>query len=62
MNLYENMEFSEFEKEIQNSTHYIKYKIDNLKRNFNIQKDEERVKFAKEASKIIKEIKSPVQS
>lgn len=51
----------EFEKEIQNSTHYIKYKIDNLKRNFNIQKDEERVKFAKEASKIIKEIKSPVE-
>ena len=50
-----------FEKEIQNSTHYIKYKIDNLKRNFNIQKDEERVKFAKEASKIIKEIKSPVE-
>ena len=37
------------------------YKIDNLKRNFNIQKDEERVKFAKEASKIIKEIKSPVE-
>ncbi len=51
----------EFEKEIQNSTHYIKYKIDNLKRNFNIQKDEDRVKFAKEASKIIKEIKSPVE-
>lgn len=51
----------EFEKAIQNSTHYIKYKIDNLKRNFNIQKDEERVKFAKEASKIIKEIKSPVE-
>lgn len=51
----------EFEKEIQNSTHYIKYKIDNLKRNFNIQKDEERVKFAKEASKVIKEIKSPVE-
>ena len=35
----------QFEKEIQNSTHYIKYKIDNLKRSFNIQKDEERVKF-----------------
>ncbi|MCI9062621.1 MULTISPECIES: DNA primase [Romboutsia] len=51
----------EFEKEIQNSTHYIKYKIDNLKRTFNIQKDEERVKFAKEASKIIQEIKSPVE-
>lgn len=51
----------EFEKEIQNSTHYIKYKIDNLKRNFNINKDEDRVKFAKEASKIIKEIKSPVE-
>ena len=51
----------QFEKEIQNSTHYIKYKIDNLKRSFNIQKDEDRVKFAKEASKIIKEIKSPVE-
>ena len=31
-----------------------KFKIDNLKKNFNIQKDEDRVKFAKEASKIIK--------
>ncbi|MBQ6631284.1 MAG: DNA primase [Romboutsia sp.] len=51
----------EFEKQIKNSVHSIKYKIDNLKRNFNIQKDEERVKFAKEASKIIKEIKSPVE-
>jgi len=51
----------QFEKEIQNSTHYIKYKIDNIKRNFNIQKDEDKVKFAKEASKIIKEIKSPVE-
>lgn len=52
----------EFEKEIKNSTHYIKYKIDNLKRNFNIQNDEERVKFTREASKIIKEIKSPVEA
>ena len=52
----------EFEKEIKNSTHYIKYKIDNLKRNFNIQNDEERVKFTKESSKIIKEIKSPVEA
>ncbi len=52
---------SGFEKEIQNSINYIKYKIDNLKRNFNIEKDEDRVKFAKEASKIIKQIKSPVE-
>ena len=52
----------EFEKEIKNSTHYIKYKIDNLKRNFNIQNDEERVKFTKESSKIIKEIKSTVEA
>ena len=51
----------QFENEIKNSTHYIRYKIDNLKRNFNIQKDEDRVKFAKEASKIIKGIKSPVE-
>ena len=51
----------EFEKQIKNSTNSIKYKIDNLKKNFNIQKDEDRVKFAKEASQIIKEIKSPVE-
>ena len=51
----------EFEKQIKSSTNSIKYKIDNLKKNFNIQKDEDRVKFAKEASKIIKEIKSPVE-
>ena len=51
----------QFEKEVQNSISHIKYKIDNLKRSFNIQKDEDRVKFAKEASKIIKEIKSPVE-
>ena len=51
----------EFEKQIKSSTNSIKYKIDNLKKNFNIQKDEDRVKFAKEASQIIKEIKSPVE-
>ncbi|MPM81804.1 hypothetical protein SDC9_128861 [bioreactor metagenome] len=43
------------------STHQIKYKIDNLKRSFDIHKDEDRVKFAKEASKIIKELKSAVE-
>ncbi|RDY29440.1 DNA primase [Romboutsia weinsteinii] len=51
----------EFKKAMDASTHYIKYKINHLKKSFNLNKDEERVKFAKEASKIIKELKSPVE-
>ena len=51
----------EYKNAIESSTHYIKYKIDILKRSFNIKNDEEKVKFAKEASKIIKELKSPVE-
>ncbi|WP_270939901.1 DNA primase [Romboutsia lituseburensis] len=52
---------NEFKKAMDTSTHQIKYKIDNLKRSFDIHKDEDRVKFAKEASKIIKELKSAVE-
>lgn len=51
----------EFKKAMELSTHQIKFKIDNLKRQFDLQKDDDRVKFAKEASKLIKEIKSPVE-
>ncbi|MEG1311928.1 MAG: DNA primase [Romboutsia sp.] len=51
----------EYRKAMDISIHQIKYKIDNLKLKFNIQKDDDRLKFAKEASKIIKEIKSPVE-
>ena len=51
----------EYKKAIDEATHYIKFKIDHLKKSFNLDKDEERVKFGKEASKIIKELKSPVE-
>lgn len=51
----------EFKKSISSSVNQIKFKIDNLKDSFNIEKDEDRVKFAKEASNIIKSIKSPVE-
>ncbi|WP_042275177.1 DNA primase [[Clostridium] dakarense] len=51
----------EFKKAMELSTHQIKFKIDHLKMQFDLQKDDDRVKFAKEASKIIKEIKSPVE-
>lgn len=51
----------EYKKAIGDSTHYIKFRIDHLRKSFNLEKDEERVKFAKEASKIIKELKSPVE-
>lgn len=52
---------SEYKKEMDVSTHYIKYKIDRLKDKFSMEKDEDRVKLAKEASKIIKKLKSPVE-
>ena len=51
----------EYKKAIGDSSHYIKFRIDHLRKSFNLEKDEERVKFAKEASKIIKELKSPVE-
>ena len=52
---------NEYKKAIDESTHYIKFKIDHLKRSFNLDKDEDRVKFAKEASSILKSLKSPVE-
>ena len=51
----------EFKKAINLSTNHVKFKIDNLKNNFDLNKGEDRVKFAKEASIIIKGIKSPVE-
>ena len=51
----------DYKKAMDRSVHSIKYRIDILKRSFNIEKDEEKIKFAKEASKLIKEIKSPVE-
>lgn len=53
--------FEEFKKAMSSSIGQVKFKIDNLKDRFNIEKDEDRVKFAKEASNIIKSIKSPVE-
>ena len=52
---------NEYQKAINESTHYIKFKIDNLKLSYNLEIDEDRVKFAKESSKILKELKSPVE-
>ena len=51
----------EFKKAMSVSINQVKFKIDNLKDSFNLEKDEDRVKFAKEASNIIKSIKSPVE-
>ena len=51
----------EFKKAMSASINQVKFKIDNLKDSFNLEKDEDRVKFAKEASNIIKSIKSPVE-
>jgi DNA primase len=52
----------EYKKEIESASHYIKYKIDNLKGNYNLNRDEDKVKYIKEACKIIKTLKSPIDS
>lgn len=51
---------SEYQKSIKEAIHYIRYKIIKCKNNYDISKDEERLKFTKESSKIIKTLKSPV--
>jgi DNA primase len=50
-----------FNEAIDLSISYIKYKIDNLQNNFNMNKDDEVVKFTKEASNILKSLKSAVE-
>lgn len=54
--------FDEYKKEIENASHYIKYKIDNLKGKYNLNKDDDKVKYIKEACKIIKTLKSPIDT
>ncbi|MBS5788308.1 MAG: DNA primase [Clostridioides difficile] len=52
--------FDEYKKEIENASHYIKYKIDNLRGKYDLNKDDDKVKYIKEACKIIKTLKSPI--
>ncbi|WP_024620549.1 DNA primase [Metaclostridioides mangenotii] len=54
--------FDEYKKEIERASHYIKYKIDNLKGNYNLNRDEDKVKYIKEACKIIKTLKSHIDT
>ncbi|MGL5755097.1 MAG: DNA primase [Paraclostridium sp.] len=50
----------EYQKSIENAIHHIRYKIVECKKKYNLSKDEDRLKFTKEATKIIKTLKSPV--
>lgn len=50
----------EYKSSVENSIHYIRYKIIKCKKNYDLSKDEERLKFTKEATNIIKTLKSPV--
>ncbi|WP_315166048.1 DNA primase [Metaclostridioides mangenotii] len=54
--------FDEYKKEIERASHYIKYKIDNLKGNYNLNRDEDKVKYIKEACKVIKTLKSHIDT
>lgn len=49
-----------YQKSIADAVHYIRYKIVKCKENYDLSKDEQRLKFTKESTKIIKGLKSPV--
>ncbi|QYE99269.1 DNA primase [Paraclostridium sordellii] len=49
-----------YQQAIENAVHYIKYKIVQCKKNYDLTKDEDRLKFTKESTKIIKTLKSAV--
>lgn len=49
-----------YQKSIADAVHYIRYKIIKCKENYDLSKDEQRLKFTKESTKIIKGLKSPV--
>ena len=50
----------EYKKSIKDAVHYIRYKIAKCKEKYDLSKDEQRLKFTKESTKIIKALKSPV--
>lgn len=52
----------EYQKSVGEAIHYIRYKIIKCKQNYNLSKDEERLKFTKEATRIIKTLKSPLDT
>ena len=49
-----------YQRSISDSMHYIRYKIIKCKEKYDLSKDEQRLKFTKESTKIIKSLKSPV--
>lgn len=49
-----------YQKSIADAVHYIRYKIVKCKENYDLSKDEQRLKFTKESTRIIKALKSPV--
>lgn len=52
---------SGYKKAILDAIPRIKFKINNLKSSFDLSKDDDNIKFAKEAVNIIKQLKSPVE-
>lgn len=51
----------EYKKAMRDAVPRIKFKIDNLKDSFDLSRDGDNIKFAKEAVNIIKQLKSPVE-
>lgn len=52
---------NEYRKAMKDAVPRIKFKIDNLKASFDLSRDEDNIRFAKEAVNIIKQLKSPVE-
>ena len=52
---------SEFNKILNSSIHYIQFKINIIRKNYNLNIGEDKIKFAKEAVNLLKNLKSPVE-
>lgn len=52
---------AEFERLFTNSLSYIDFKVKNVKKKYNMSILDDKIKFTKEVSKIIKDIKSPIE-
>lgn len=51
----------EFEKQFNNSLHYIDFQINIIRDKYNLEKLEEKVNFTKEIAKLIRALKSPIE-
>ena len=53
--------FEGYKKAMEDSDYYIKYKIDILKKKYNLNNDSQKMSFVEEATFMLKKLKSPIE-